>query len=499
MNITATAIEIDQEDNTPQILLMHSNSTEKVTIASIFQDISISNNLDTRLISNLTNTNLQSYDMIIFVSSNEFDLDENVEDRIETFLSDASKFFISFSPFLDEFEDKLEELLGIKKLENIFPKDNVTNWDLKMDVDFGSLTQGSTFSYSGQYAEIEPVSSASTIVSVTDINFDGEFDEEISFPAPAIINATTNKAQIITSTLSPFSSNSLNPLSLNQIPQPFEVLLTEIFRSSINIISQTGKTIITDTKVNENDIDDSPIDKIPLLPDLPFGNFLIYGIILLISLFITKLLGILDWVSRKAIGLGIFIIGAFYSVEDRILDQKDVYLNQSRADIMDFLDTVGKYGSHLREIKSTTHLGSGSLLWHLKVLEDFNWIVKYKIDSFTVYVAYSHETTFDPYVKSLELKLQSKYSFDLIEALLSISFDENIVISDLQDLTGVPNKAIRRFINKLAELDLVKIRSQKPIKFRIYNHSILNNLHESFRLRIEYEVSDNSVNVEEID
>ncbi|OLS27632.1 MAG: hypothetical protein HeimC2_10790 [Candidatus Heimdallarchaeota archaeon LC_2] len=90
MNVTVTAIEIDQEDNTPQILLIHSNSIDQESILAILQEITIPIDIDTRLMSNLANTDLKSYDMIIFVSSNEFDLDENDEDRIVTFLGDPS-------------------------------------------------------------------------------------------------------------------------------------------------------------------------------------------------------------------------------------------------------------------------------------------------------------------------------------------------------------------------------------------------------------------------
>lgn len=498
-SVSITALNINQEIDTTQVLLIYTNSTDQNSVIFSLQDTSIPINTVSRQISNLESTNFQSYDLIILVSSSEFNLEEEDENKLNTFLNDPSKYFIIFSPFLDEFEDTTESLLGLEDIGDTFPEDNITNWDLRLDATLGNLTQSSTYTYFGQYTELEPLSSATTLVTITNAELTDDMDGEISFPIPAVINATTNKAHIITSSLSPFSTASNDILSLNQIPQIFDLLFEEIMLSNINIISQTSGNIVSDPTGTDKPDEDSPLDNIPILPDLKFGNFLIYGILVMISLFITKILGILDWLSRKIIGVSIFIVGAFYSVEDRILDQKDVYLNQSRADIMDFLDAVGKYGSHLREIKSITNLGSGSLMWHLKVLEDFNWIVKYKIENYTVYVSYNFETTFDPYVKGLELKLQSKYTYDLIHALLSINFDTNIFISDLQDLTSIPNKAIRRFINKLAELDLVKISSQKPIQFRIYNYSILNNLNESFQIRKYYEIPDNGVQVDEID
>ena len=50
--------------------------------------------------------------------------------------------------------------------------------------------------------------------------------------------------------------------------------------------------------------------------------------------------------------------------------------NLSRQHILDYLAHIGAFGAHLRELKKVTKLGTGSILWHLQVLEDFDFIEK---------------------------------------------------------------------------------------------------------------------------
>ncbi|MHA2278008.1 MAG: hypothetical protein ACXAC2_19685, partial [Candidatus Kariarchaeaceae archaeon] len=60
-----------------------------------------------------------------------------------------------------------------------------------------------------------------------------------------------------------------------------------------------------------------------------------------------------------------------------------------------------------------------------------------------------------------------------------------------------PNKAIRRFVKKLEDMEIIKINHTKPIRFQIYNYSIFTSLFESQSLRKTYSKIDYSVNVSE--
>ncbi|MCE7735454.1 MAG: hypothetical protein GPJ54_11290, partial [Candidatus Heimdallarchaeota archaeon] len=366
------------------------------------------------------------------------------------------------------------------------------------DQRFGNLSTGDNFNYTGFYSEIEPLEFTQSLVST--ISNDELENEELEHPA--IINATNTGAYIISSTLSPISFDVSPALSLNQLPQIFDNLIIQLFSSIIvevnnrnnivitNIISNTQGINSTDESLESNNVANGPV---PILQNLQIFDLLIYGLIFFILLFFAKVTRLYGWIGRKLIGVGIFVVGIFYNVEDRILAHKDVYLNNSRAEIMDFLDTVGKFGSHLREIKSKTNLASGSLMWHLKVLEDFNWIMKYKIENNTIYVSHNFESSFDPYLKKLELKLHSKYTYNLLNALKNVSYNNSITIIDIQKQVDIPNKAIRRLINKMHELEIVKINYTKPIRFQIYNFSIFNNICESLDLRENYEMIVNNI------
>ncbi|MHA2030091.1 MAG: hypothetical protein ACW99A_03365 [Candidatus Kariarchaeaceae archaeon] len=512
INLFSTTNIVKGETEVSEILIVYSGNNELTAILNSFQSLSLSTNIDLKLIDELSDTNFQIYDLVIFSSLVKFDFPESEESSFIDFLEDPSKDFVGFSPHMDEFEDEIVTLIGFEKIDDITPEDNSTTWTLKVDEVVGNLSIGQSFAYTGQYAEITPIQGVRSLVSVIsgELNQTGgeEEDDKIEFPAPAIINATSSGAKIISSTLSVLSTEVAPFIHLNQLPQIFDLLISQILSSIILEVNLqkivTGQN--TSDHTNNSDVSDNPtetdqnniIDQtVPGVPNLQIGNLLFYGVLLIITLFISKILGVLGWINRKIIGIGIFIISAFYNVEDRILDQKDVYLNNSRAEIMDFLDTVGKFGSHLREIKSITSLGSGSLLWHLKVLEDFNWIAKYRIQSYTVYVSHNFETSFDPYLKKLELSLQSKYTYELFEALMNISFSNSITVLDLQKQTEVPNKAIRRFVKKLEDMEIIKINHTKPIRFQIYNYSIFTSLFESQSLRKTYSKIDYSVNVSE--
>lgn len=513
------------EDTLPHILVIYSTESELNPLLSTINSLPFSVNIENKTFSDLDdiNVNVNEFDLIILLSSSKFDLDEDVEEQFKDYLNDNSKYFIAFSPYLDTLENEIELLLGFEEIGDQFPDNNVTTWDLEIEQNIGNLSIGETFTYTGQYAEIETHSQTQNLVSIISMSSnDGDDQEttseeeedsdELNLPMPAIINATTNGANIISSTLSPISMNTMASLGFNQLPQIFNNLIVQLYSSFIiqantpfQVIQPTGSEIVVSSDITsqpketdpENILDSSV--SIPILPNIQIGNLVVYGFLTLILLIVTKFLGLLNWVNRRIIGVGIFVIGIFYNVEDRILNQKDVYLNNSRAEIIDFLDVVGKFGSHLREIKSMVNLGSGALMWHLKVLEDFNWIVKYQIENNTVYVSHNFETLFDPYLKKLELQLSSKYSHQLIQALSNISFSNSITVIDLQDQTDVPNKAIRRFVNKLNEMEIITVNHTKPIRFQVFNFSILKNLLDSMVLRNTYNRIQSDIQITEND
>jgi predicted transcriptional regulator len=160
--------------------------------------------------------------------------------------------------------------------------------------------------------------------------------------------------------------------------------------------------------------------------------------------------------------------------------------NQARVEIIDFLEHVGRYGAHLREIKSVTNLGSGSLLWHLQVLEDFNLIEKIKVDNYTVFVNTNFAELFNPDLKEIEFNLQSKYTLEVLDMLDTYQLGEEIDLTDVETTTGINRRTLRRLMKKFEQNGLIRIIAGPSLKLEVVDKELLSKIHKSLDLRDSY-------------
>ena len=496
----------------PSVFILYSLPEERNAIEQIITSQPNVSMANFGLFDDFTSVNLDNYDFLIIVSSVEFSVSDEDELKIANFINNPVHTILTISPFLDEFGGDLEETLGIEHFDQIeleTSDSTIIQSNLSLLQSVGQYTQGTVFEYYGQLGVFEPISSARIIASITATNATDEDILELGFPFPVVINATTDKANIITSSLSPIfnpesvgsdfnielgTSNQKTQTKLTgtQVSTFFDALLGELVLTTLDghQIRNKSPAIINSNPANNGGF---IIPIIDLNLQLLLAGGLFFSFLLL---FYKNIIAFFQWLTEKILTLGIFVFGVFYKVQDRILDHHEVLMNHSRMKIMAFLEHINHYGAHLREIKTITKLGTGSLLWHLQVLEDFGWIRKYNINKNTVFIAAEFEPDFDPQLKEIELKLQSKYNRLILETLLNNETNGFIKIAKIAEQTGISARAINRHLKKLSKFNLIELIKKKSIRVKIKDLTKLKELFESLWKRSNYDPSPLDIRVE---
>jgi predicted transcriptional regulator len=330
-------------------------------------------------------------------------------------------------------------------------------------------------------------------------------------PLPAVINGSTSDSQIITGSLAPISS-AVGGLNLHQVPYDFDTLITELMikvvqqHVSLNQVVTTIPSVSSSTSSASRSTtassattpateDDPGSFDVPLdLTDLIW--ILIIGVLLLLVFFARRILRILHWLEEKSWGLIIGVFGAFYNVHDRILDQNQVLLNQSRSNIMLYLEHMSHYGAHLREIKSTLKMGTGILLWHLQVLEEFGWVNQHQIGRYKIFIAYDYSVDFNPEQKKLELELRSKYTKVIIETLIAVEESVTLTLTEFSQKVSADRKIIRKHLDVLDHADAIEVQKEGVMTtIFIVDKELIENLLGGIQLRESFS-TDPTVSVE---
>ena len=163
---------------------------------------------------------------------------------------------------------------------------------------------------------------------------------------------------------------------------------------------------------------------------------------------------------------------------------------------MAYLEHIGSTGAHLREIKSTIQIGTGALLWHLQVLEDFGWLEQYKISRYSIFVASEFAHTFDPNQKEMEMKLQSKHTHYIVETLLGINHQDGINISELSSSTSIDRKTIRRIVKVLEHYGSVELEKTKETRIFVLNSQPLEQILDNIEQRNTFDQDVSAIDVQ---
>lgn len=494
------------ETSPPQVLIIHSLNSEKTTIENAINLENSDAVISSLLITQLDQQQFDNYDFIILTSSVDFSINGDQELKLIDFANEGNHTLMVFTPFVDQFGGDLRDKLGMNNVDESFPSedDEYADWTISLNQSLEDELKDTTYDYSGKLGAVDLLPNVEIIATVISSTSTDEDIGDLEFPLPVVFNATVDKAEIITSTLSIIDSTSG---FLNQIPDFFNVLLIKLFNVSFDIHrnqinpagTNTTDPINTSSNIQNSDATTNENNNVSLPLDISFPvAYLLLLLALMGLIFIRKILSLFRWFGEKIIYAGVLVIGAFYNVQDRILDANDIYLNQSRVELLDYLEYIGQYGSHIRELKSLTKMGTGSLLWHLQVLEDFYFIHKYKINRNTIFVASDFVDTFDQDYKALEMNIQSKYSETLIKELVNLIDQNEISVSELGDLTNVNNRTIRRFLAKLNDHEIVSYIQTSPIVIVIDDKVTIKKLNKGYEMRADYSFSRSGIDVQAI-
>ncbi|MCY3412864.1 MAG: hypothetical protein INQ03_14600 [Candidatus Heimdallarchaeota archaeon] len=475
------------DQNKPSVLILYSDPEEATILSNeinstAFEITSISINENTEI-------DISTFDILIFASYIEFDLSLAVEDSLDSFLQNNNSLSVFITPYIDSFTENTLDLMAIESSESPYGDEEDIEWKIQLNDDLDKYETSKNYTYTGSIAAIEYSSGNTTLSAVIDSNS----TEEISYPFSAMTRVDADSTiyicplaliqnhveeveeQIVLTQLgnlsfiSDFIVHFLQDTTDNKYQEFIQTQVTSVDNTTVSSnISQESTTVIgnstTDNPTTNTNtsipIQSTPPDNedpsisFPGNPSNPI-NWLIIVIAMLFIFLYKRILRFLGWIRDYAISGFVLIVGAYFHIEDRNLNPGEVLMNQYRAQILDYLEAKGGLGMHLREIKKHTSLGSGSLLWHLQVLEDFGYIYKVNIKRNTVFVAADYLDDFDMDLKILDLKLKSENSVLLLQKLSQLSKNQ-FHIEDLLHAEEMNRRTVIRFLEKLIKADIVK-------------------------------------------
>jgi predicted transcriptional regulator len=299
-----------------------------------------------------------------------------------------------------------------------------------------------------------------------------KIDDQILNPKVPLIYKSTFDSSITIGTFAvkEFDSNpeqeSSIILNLKQgfIPKAKFTMFTQIQLSLLDIISSVTQFqlnsyvkssgidtgIVTNPQQNGNGLQFAGINISGFIQSLPAwaiptGTAL--GFIGVILYFIRKY-----WM----LFIGIFIsIGTALYIPNRKLDAVQVVHHDSRQRIMDTLLNVQGRGETFRNLSADLEIPTPTLLWHLKILEDFELIRRMKIRREVVIVAEDYYNEFDPTIKELELSFKSDQGLIFRDFLKSLDMDTNFTLEGIIRITKWNRKTALRHINRLTSLGIL--------------------------------------------
>lgn len=504
INFSAVSYNYDQSQDL-DILLIYSNDNEKIHLQNTIMSDLEGYQLIATHFDNLTITQINEADTIIIAGSDEHSLENDLELKLIDFTQHEENQLIAITPDFAEFGDELETIFGIENLNDILPETgyNVT-WTVELTSDLLNHTTAQQFDSISRFGIYDLVDDVDILANVIASNSTDEDFSDI-YPFPAIWNMTSSPGEVLNfaTDLVQIEDNesdmfeSRGAFHPDQLPLPFDELILDLLVTSI---TSHQIPLAQSSDPNSTSTDDRPDEtQIPLPNPQNIIIIIILGLFSLIFLFFQKFKDFLGWIMRKIYYVGFLVVGAFYNVQDRVLDYNEVMMNQSRTDILDYLDHVGPYGAHMRDIKSAMNMGSGSLLWHLQVLEDFRLIEKKKISSYTVFVSSEYLDVFDPVFKEIELSLQSKYLHDIASTLVNYGEGSVVKLGIIEEKTKINRRTLRRIIKKMEQKNLLGINKSSGYEIIIQSQQYLEQLVDSIERRSNFSLDTNGVNIERID
>ena len=151
---------------------------------------------------------------------------------------------------------------------------------------------------------------------------------------------------------------------------------------------------------------------------------------------------------------------------ERNLDALDVLNHTTRQKIMDILNEQAEHGETFKKLSQTLHVPTPTLIWHLKMLEEFSFIQIFKIHREIVIVAQEFVRVFDPIQKEFELSFTSLQAQLFKTFILNLYPCQEFTVKEVSTYTHWNIKTAQRHLNHLCKLGILRVNTNEK---RVYN------------------------------
>ncbi len=434
---------------------------------------------------------------IIVLHEKEDDLPQEFISFITATATRKDSFLLFSSAVLNGFSSLFLSYLGIQSIGLQYPASDseYANWNLTPEYEKSNVTNTSFY---GRIQEFTFVENSTILWNASYVSGIQNGEPRPSTPIPVIVNTTKNNgASVLIASLFPdvnsdnyeednysFSDQSEQnpiipyqqqqnllghppqlrqslPVYVSLLSELFTIIGSKIISGAVAPDQNTGNNTEKDgdQEKEENLI---PIDSITVPP-----RTLQYILVVLLSLLLLALLKIsnfFQWLRRRLHYVYIAIAGAisqkYYHTSERVLDSSEVLQNPLRYQLYEFIRSKQGFGAHVRELKNSFGLGSGALLWHLQVLEDFKYVKRINIGGYVVFIDSAYLSEFDPKAKLLELSLRTENGKRILDVLLSDPY-ETWNVSKLSKQAKVNRKTTRKLLKTLVELSALEYEENR--------------------------------------
>lgn len=480
--------------------LINDSPTNYLIISESTYDLELSNLIKTNLGDNCDITNINSSEDLntLFLDNNyliNYDAILLIMDTIakpfnESLTSDLSDFIDSGGSFLIissqiwKFPSSFHDLLGISittKISKEIPTgNNTTNINMTLNIEFIN-TFNDTFDgdvllqFEGRLGAITSKSSANL----------GHFYTETNPTEEIEISLKVTNGSVITFPISLAQNDSF--LEFSQfvsflIIQDFSSLqsgnITDVSNSS-SAPDTSDSSLITFTETTSNSDDFLLLPNLKITEETAILGAAVLSITSLGLLFPFAIKNYLqgksntlianipkdkNWLYRILTVPFFLIAHVVYPPVIRRISEDDVYDNDIRREIIDFLDE--KDFLHFREIQRKLNIGISGLRWHLQVLEDFRVIDHQTFGKYEIYFLISNK----PDSEELEIyfSIVSGIGFRIGKAFTDT---QTWNLDHLAEYLGTSVEAARYHCKKMVDINLLrknnghyKLNQNKSIK-----------------------------------
>ncbi|MFX0174514.1 MAG: hypothetical protein ACFE9L_21765 [Candidatus Hodarchaeota archaeon] len=156
-----------------------------------------------------------------------------------------------------------------------------------------------------------------------------------------------------------------------------------------------------------------------------------------------------DWLSTFLLGPLIFIGHVIYPPLLRRINEEAVIENETRQKIIESLKD--RDFLHFRELKRELGIGTSSLKWHLRVLEDFKVIHHQKVGQYEIFFLKANAPNYE--FLEIYFAIISGIGFRVANSFLQMN---SWNLDTLTDYLGYSKEAIRYHLKNLEKIHLLK-------------------------------------------